>query len=940
MNSRILNIIRRFALVIAVLGSFIVGCGKNVKPVPQVSLVDLASQLDLDALQLYREAAELYRAGNYKNAAEKFTDLIDKFPNSHERDAAIIRIVLSTIKLTESEENKAKRDKIYDGLNRQFSQFAVQFPKSKDLVDKLRKYTSIVHLRKELREANKVLNKRLPGIVFTKHSPREYRRDLTEFWTDKDSPDPPYSELRGEVQFLIAQLFLDEHNYAQAYQAFDKVATEEFRDYPNLQADAMYHAAFCLKQLGVYDEALGRYTDFMMRFPKNKNITKAYFDVGEIYADISGDWYDYHSALQNFDFALQSTEDPVRRAAIRVDIGQTHYNERKYKEAFDNYKLVLQEYPSNIRAKFFIAILHFNLENWDDSIDWHKRVIKEYDETRDGGLLTYLISEEPKYPSLIAASVYEIGRANYRLALRHQDAGEEEDARKNLREALKWYKKLITEKGFKDDDVLETLKEKDFRIDALAPVVLHQAMLVLDTLKELGELGSDGELELYKILDVSLRELSEPGIEGVLKHITDKYISNIRDDHPLLAAEVQLKFAHVKRDKFKQYDDAAEEYKKLWTDYFPSPDLRLNLLKLQGKYYEGLCYEQKGKPDKSEEAHQQALTLFKTTFQPLIDHPNIDPSHINKNVFDYCIQTANEYAEKINDKLKEAEQKSEDNTDKESDSSDAAGNLDSSKESQAEELLTAEEIAEIASGSTVYIETEIPNSKGGIGFGSGLCIGPGLIATNYHVISGKVRGTVRLVGTNRKYAIIGYTAIDPDHDLAILKVRAFGMKPLPLGDSEKVKQGHSIYPVGNPLGLVNVVSYGQISSFQWVENIGEFFSDKPNNKPVLVSDVPRGDTPHKLFMMTAPTSGGNSGGPVINGQGKVIGISVGRMESQQQRSYPIIDKNGKRIMPERYVKVLDHQVENLNFAVPVNYLKRLLKRTGPPKPLSDLEIVD
>ena len=118
------------------------------------------------------------------------------------------------------------------------------------------------------------------------------------------------------------------------------------------------------------------------------------------------------------------------------------------------------------------------------------------------------------------------------------------------------------------------------------------------------------------------------------------------------------------------------------------------------------------------------------------------------------------------------------------------------------------------------------------------------------------KGSARLVGTDKEYAIVGYTAIDPDHDLAILKDRAFGVKPLPFGNSDEVNQGDSVYPVGNPLGLVNVVSDGQISSIQWVESIRGFLSRRSN----VITDAQKDDTPHKLLMMTAPVSPGNSGG--------------------------------------------------------------------------------
>ncbi|MDE0085533.1 MAG: S1C family serine protease [Candidatus Poribacteria bacterium] len=269
-----------------------------------------------------------------------------------------------------------------------------------------------------------------------------------------------------------------------------------------------------------------------------------------------------------------------------------------------------------------------------------------------------------------------------------------------------------------------------------------------------------------------------------------------------------------------------------------------------------------------------------------------------------------------------------------------AGNLDSSEKSQTKRQATDQDIANIGTGSTVFIEVngtlKYENDRvvddQNIATGSGFFVTPNriatnYIATNYHVISpqyqyhtrddGKtdrvfgrpLRGTVRLVGTDRKYAIVGYTAIDADRDLAILKVRTFGMDPLILGDSgpDAVKQGVSVYPIGNPLGLVNVVSDGKISSVQWVETIRGFLS----NRSRLVRDVQHNETPHKLLMMTAPISQGNSGGPVLNNKGEVIGVSVGSKVGGQ----------------------------NLNYAVPVNDLKVLLRRVGPSKPLSDLEII-
>ena len=469
--------------------------------------------------------------------------------------------------------------------------------------------------------------------------------------------------------------------------------------------------------------------------------------------------------------------------------------------------------------------------------------------------------------------------------------------------------------------------EQDFRTDPIAPYAMYRAIWALY------ELGRKDELETF----------------------ATTYINALRDNKPILSAEAQFRFAKILREKLEDYEVAATEYAKLQS-YPAIPNLMLDLIKLKGKYYEGFCYNKLSRPKDADKVYQEAIRLFNTMFQPLIDIPNIKSPNISKEEFDYCIQTALEYAEKVCDKIKnteygkkacdeikEARRKLEDK-DKTMQKSDASNNSNSSEAAQTNKQLTPEQIAQKASSSTVFITVEgireyedgqiidggAINEKGEIveaplGTGSGFFIKPNLIATNYHVISPErkthnknddkneiislhpLRGTARLVGTDREYAIIGYTAIDPDRDLAILKVRAFGVKLLFRSDSEEVNQGEAVYPIGNPLGLANVVSEGQISSVQWVKSIGEFI----NNKSKLVRDFRRDDTPHKLFMMTAPISPGSSGGPVLNSKGRVIGVSVGYRGGGQ----------------------------NLNYAVPVNYLKNLLNLIGPPKPLSDLEVV-
>ncbi|MEM3509652.1 MAG: trypsin-like peptidase domain-containing protein [Nitrososphaerota archaeon] len=174
----------------------------------------------------------------------------------------------------------------------------------------------------------------------------------------------------------------------------------------------------------------------------------------------------------------------------------------------------------------------------------------------------------------------------------------------------------------------------------------------------------------------------------------------------------------------------------------------------------------------------------------------------------------------------------------------------------------------------VYIEVNgyDKNGKAFQSVGSGFIISSdGRIATNYHVIDGAVSGTVTL-NDGRKYNIayvLGYAAPKEitDKDLAVLKINENNLPICDLGDSESIQVGESVVAIGSPLGLPNVVTTGIVSKV-WGEGI---------------------------IQITAPLSPGNSGGPLFNMYGEVIGINTFKIT----------------------------QGENLNFALPVNWLKSL-----------------
>lgn len=193
---------------------------------------------------------------------------------------------------------------------------------------------------------------------------------------------------------------------------------------------------------------------------------------------------------------------------------------------------------------------------------------------------------------------------------------------------------------------------------------------------------------------------------------------------------------------------------------------------------------------------------------------------------------------------------------------------------------SAQEIAKKAFRSTVLLVMEDVNGQP-LSLGSGFLVCGAEIASNLHVVEGAARGYAKLVGEKPKYDIEGITAVDPERDLVMLRISGGPFEPLPLGNSDAVQVGDSVYAVGNPRGLEGTFSQGIVSSIRQVGS-------------------------DRLLQVTAPISPGSSGGPVLNGKGDVIGVSVATFRGGQ----------------------------NLNFAIPSNYLKTLLAKTEPVKPLA------
>ncbi len=205
--------------------------------------------------------------------------------------------------------------------------------------------------------------------------------------------------------------------------------------------------------------------------------------------------------------------------------------------------------------------------------------------------------------------------------------------------------------------------------------------------------------------------------------------------------------------------------------------------------------------------------------------------------------------------------------------------LDLSKEiltkTTTSERKTAEQIFENYSKAVVTIGIE--DWYGDFGFASGFLISPtGLLVTNYHVVEDASKIAVALI--NKKidiYEISSVIVTDLYKDIAILRIRGQNLPYVTLGDSDLMKVGQKVFAIGNPAGFTNTISDGIISQ---------------------IRELSEGV---KLFQTTVPISMGSSGGALFNEIGEVIGI----------------------------INTTFLWGQNINFAVPINYVKDLIGLT-------------
>lgn len=166
------------------------------------------------------------------------------------------------------------------------------------------------------------------------------------------------------------------------------------------------------------------------------------------------------------------------------------------------------------------------------------------------------------------------------------------------------------------------------------------------------------------------------------------------------------------------------------------------------------------------------------------------------------------------------------------------------------------------------------NATENLSLGTGTIISEnGYILTNWHVVGNRYSLCYVTLEDGTTYNA-NTLWVDSDLDLAIIKINANNLKYLKLGDSDNIKIGDSVYAIGNPIGIEfqRTVTSGIISGIDRTLKLEE------NNSSSYMEG---------LIQTDASINQGNSGGPLINSEGEIIGINSVKIESAEGIGFAI-----------------------------------------------------
>jgi serine protease Do len=208
------------------------------------------------------------------------------------------------------------------------------------------------------------------------------------------------------------------------------------------------------------------------------------------------------------------------------------------------------------------------------------------------------------------------------------------------------------------------------------------------------------------------------------------------------------------------------------------------------------------------------------------------------------------------------------------------------------QLTGSEAVVQVAAKVSPAVVTITTQSAGGTlspfsvpstGVGSGFIYdASGLILTNYHVVEGGGNLSVTLQDGRELAGRV--VASDPDHDLAVVKIDATGLPTVAIGTSASLKVGQLVVAIGSPLGtFTDSVTSGILSA---------------TGRSITVGDpaTRQRRTMSNLLQTDAAINEGNSGGPLLDASGRVIGINTASASSAEGIGFAIAIDQAASIM--------------------------------------------
>ena len=187
------------------------------------------------------------------------------------------------------------------------------------------------------------------------------------------------------------------------------------------------------------------------------------------------------------------------------------------------------------------------------------------------------------------------------------------------------------------------------------------------------------------------------------------------------------------------------------------------------------------------------------------------------------------------------------------------------------DTLSAAEVYDLACRQVVNVSVELMtydvfgNQTPSVVSGSGFFISEdGYILTNYHVVEKAVKNGLNVtVSTHDSSVYVGkIVGTEEDEDLAVIKIEQDGLEPVVFGDSDSMNVGDSVYAVGNPYGMLEfTMTTGHISAL---------------NRQIAAEET---ETALRMFQIDAAVYSGNSGGPVYDTRGRVVGVVTAKYAS-------------------------------------------------------------